>query len=62
MRVACSITLNEKERSTLEKWARGRRAPARLVTRAQIVLLAEKGWTNRDIAVEVGAERVNVAR
>ncbi len=62
MRIACSITLNEKERSTLEGWARGRRTPVRLVTRAKIVLLAAKGWTNKDIAAEVGMWRGNVAR
>jgi transposase len=54
--------LSAEERATLEKWARGRRTPVRLVTRARIVLLAAQGWTNKDIALEVGAGRVAVGR
>lgn len=62
MRLACSIALNETERATLEKWARGQRTPVRLVTRAKIVLLAAQGWLNKDIAVEVGVGRDTVGR
>jgi len=62
MRVAVSIVLNEKERSTLEQWSRGKRTPMRLVVRSKIVLLAAQGWLNKDIAVEVGVGRVAVGR
>ena len=62
MRVAVSIVLNEKERSTLEQWSRGKRTPLRLVVRAKIVLLAAQGWLNKDIAMEVGMGRVAVGR
>ncbi len=50
MRVAQPITLTESDRTTLQKWARGRSTPARLVLRAKIVLLAADGVENRTIA------------
>ncbi len=62
MKLACSITLNDNERATLEKWARGKRTPVRLVTRAKIVLLAAQGCLNKDIALEVGVGRDTVGR
>ncbi len=62
MKVACLITLSDEERVSLEKWVRGRRTPVRLVTRANIVLLAAQGRANKDIALEVGTGRVAVGR
>ncbi len=62
MRVACLITLTEKERATLERWARGKRTPVRLVQRAKIVLLAEQRWLNKDIALELSMGRITVGR
>jgi len=62
MRVACQITLTDEERMTLRRWSRGRRTPARLVTRAKIVLLATEGMRNKDIAAEVGTDRLTVSR
>ena len=62
MRVACQITLTDDERETLRRWSRGRRTPARLVTRAKIVLLAAEGMQNKDIAAEVGTDRLSVSR
>ncbi len=62
MRLATSITLNDKERTTLDKWSRGKRTPVRLVTRAKIVLLAAQGLFNKDIALEVGVGRDTVGR
>lgn len=53
MRVAVAIELNEEERATLDRYARGRSTPARLVLRAKIVLRAAKGMENKDIAVEL---------
>ena len=41
--------------------AKGRRVEARLQQRARVVLLAAKGWQNKDIAVEVGLDRRQVA-
>jgi len=62
MRVACAITLTDEERKTLERWERGRSTPARLVTRAKIVLRAAEGMMNKDIARQVGTDRLSVAR
>jgi transposase len=62
MRKAVAITLDDNERATLERWARGRRAPARLVLRAKIVLRAAQGLQNLTIATELGTGRLSVAR
>ena len=57
MRVAVAIKLSEEERTTLKKWSRGRSTPARLVKRAQVILLAAEGQRNDEIAKEVGLAR-----
>jgi len=53
MRVAVSISLTKDERATLQRWARGRSTPARLVLRAKIVLRAADGKLNEEIAAEL---------
>lgn len=53
MRVAQPITISDADRRTLQKWARGRSTPARLVLRAKIVLLAADGELNKDIALKL---------
>ena len=60
MRIAKAISLSEEERTTLSRWARGRRTPARLVLRAKIVLAAAEGRENKDIAAELGCTRRTV--
>ena len=62
MRVACPIVLTDEDRGILERWSRGRRTPARLVMRAEIVLHAATGMKNKDIAVAVGTDRQSVSR
>lgn len=62
MRVATPVVLTEGERNALERWARGRSTPARLVLRARIILRAAAGMMNKDIALEVGTDRLTVAR
>ena len=62
MRVAVPIQLTHEERHTLERWARGRRTPARLVLRAKIVLRAAAGRRNHDIAADLGTDRECVGR
>src|SRR5215468_9351718 len=57
MRIAPVITLDSQEQSTLERWARGRSTPTRLVVRANIVLLAAQGLQNKDIASQLGLAR-----
>src|SRR5947207_831681 len=60
MRVAPQIELSDSERQTLQKWARGRSTPARLVLRAKIVLLAAEGVESQRIAADLGTSRPTV--
>jgi transposase len=62
MRRAAAITLDNEERVVLQRWARGRRTPARLVLRARIVLHAAAGLENRAIAAKLATGRLTVAR
>jgi transposase len=62
MRVAPRVELDEAQRKTLSRWARGRSTPARLVTRAKIVLFATEGKENQEIAAELGVTRRTVGR
>lgn len=57
----CKTTLSDADRTTLERWARGRSTQARLVTRAKIVLGAAAGKENKDIAADLGISRGAVA-
>jgi transposase len=50
VRVAQEIYLTEEEKMQLVLWSRGRTTPARLLTRAQIVLLSAEGFQNQEIA------------
>jgi transposase len=60
MRIAPPIQLTDDVRATLESWSRGRSTPARLVTRAKIVLLAAEGLENKTIAERVTTTRPTV--
>ena len=60
MRVAVNIELTDDERAQLERYARGRSTPARLVTRARIVLRAARGLQNKVIAEELGVREKTV--
>ena len=62
MRIAQPITITDQQKKTLERWARGRSTPARLVLRAQIVLLAAGGLGNKDIALKLHANRLLVGK
>lgn len=61
MRVAPIVVLSTGERQTLERWARGRSTPHRLVLRAAIVLRVAKGLQNRQIAEGLGTQPNTVA-
>jgi len=60
-RVAPPVVVSEEQRSVLKSWSRGRSTPTRLVHRAKIVLHAASGWTNQEIAAEVGVRNTTVA-
>jgi transposase len=60
MRVAVQIVLSVEEREQLEKYARGRKFPARVVERAKIILLAAEGKQNQEIARLCGVARRTV--
>jgi len=62
MRVAIALELTPVERTTLEKWSKGRSTPQRLVMRAKIVLLAAQGVLNRDIALSLKVTRKTVGQ
>jgi transposase len=55
------VTIRDEDRETLKRWARGRTAPARVVTRARIVLAAAEGKSRKGIASELEIERKTVA-
>ena len=62
MRVAPRIILSDEDCKTLERWAKGRSTPVRLVLRARIVLEAAKGKLNNLIAQELGTDRMLVGK
>jgi transposase len=62
MRVAQPVVLEDGQRETLERWARGRSLPARLVERAGIILRAVAGKQDLEIAAELGMSNQKAAR
>jgi transposase len=62
MRVAPKVIVSEEDRKVLERWARGRSTPVRLMQRANIVLLAAEGRENKDIATALDVTRQLVGR
>jgi transposase len=61
MRVGEAINLDAQSERELRILSKRRRIEARLRQRAQIILLAAQGLQNKDIAVEVGLDRRQVA-
>ncbi len=62
MRVARPVILSPDQKEALEARTRARRAPARIVERARIVLLAASGMQNKRIAAQLGVTPEKVAR
>lgn len=56
MRASMRIELLEGERERLEAMSRSRTLEGRLVLRAQIILLAAQGLSNRSIGDEFGID------
>jgi hypothetical protein len=61
MRRACQITPSDEDRTTLERWSRGRSTQVRLATRARVVLTAPGGKENKDLPTELNISRGAVA-
>ena len=61
MRIAKTIELDEPTERELRVLSKRRRVEARLQQRALVVLLAAEGRQNKDIAVQVGLDRRQVA-
>jgi transposase len=62
MRVAAAVELTPEQRTALERMARQRSLPARLVERARIVLLAAEGLENQQISQRLGITPEKAAR
>jgi transposase len=62
MRTAPPVLLNPEQRTALERLARQRSAPARVVERARIVLLADEGLENKQIGARMGMTPEKAAR
>jgi hypothetical protein len=62
MRVAEKISLSTPERRKLERVAKSRASGARLIERAQIALLADRGLNNVAIAEQLGSNVTKVGR
>ncbi|TXH30224.1 MAG: helix-turn-helix domain-containing protein, partial [Burkholderiaceae bacterium] len=57
MRVAPKIELTDEERAALTKLWRSGLTSVRLAQRARIILLADQGLNNKDIAAQLGIGR-----
>jgi putative transposase len=55
------IHLADDEREQLESMAASHSLAQTLATRVRIILLADKGWANKDIAAELGVDRSTVS-
>ncbi len=62
MRIAPTILLSSDERRQLERWARGRSTPTRVVLRSRIALLAAEGRENQQIARRLRTTEACVGR
>jgi len=62
MRVAATIKVTDQQRKILQRWARGRSTPVRLMQRAKIVLLAADGKENKAIAKTLAVQPSTVGR
>ena len=62
MRVAATITVTGEQCVTLQRWARGRSTPVRLMQRARMIRMAVDGKDNKEIAKTLGVQPSTVGR
>ena len=61
-RPLASLSLDPDERETLERWKRRRKTAQALALRARIVLLADEGASNAEVAEALGITRATVGK
>lgn len=61
-RQAVVVSLTEEEEKQLERWTRRGTSEQRLVERSRIILLANKGWTNQQIAEELDTRTARISK
>jgi len=61
-RPKAELVLSEEERDTLARWARRPNSPQSLALRSKIVLACAAGKTNRQVAAELGCNKVTVGK
>ena len=62
MRVAAKIKLTESERAKLERYSKARNVADRLRERSRIILLADDGLENKEIAERLAQDPGKVGR
>ena len=62
MRIAAAVTLSPEQTEALERMARARSLPARVVERARVVLMAADGLENKEIAGRMNMTPEKAAR
>ncbi len=62
MRIAAAVTLSPEQTEVLERMARARSLPARVVERARVVLMAADGLENQEIAARMNLTPEKAAR
>ncbi len=62
MRIAAAVTLSPEQTEVLERMARARSLPARVVERARVVLMAADGLENKEIAGRMNMTPEKAAR
>lgn len=60
MNISEQIVLTPKEKATIERWARSKSLPLRMVQRSRIIQLAAEGVYNHDIAKHLNISRPTV--
>src|SRR4249919_3576683 len=62
MPVRAEVVLDERERETLERWARRPKSAQALALRCRIVLACATGATNQHVAFQLGVHQTTVGK
>jgi len=61
-RPTSKLTLSSRQREQLLAWARSRSLPQGIASRVRIVLLADEGFNNKEIASQIGLSQATVGK